>query len=152
MMSSKRRGGASRTRHKRRGRVAEVSPITRPCDRRVSTRHLLSLAPCYPVFSFTFFDTPCLAKQHFRLREQKLRSLVGPGRLASTTSAVVGTAQDEMMTVQETSPATKKRSVDVAYEAKEDKKLSKSMSASSPSELRRDATDSFAITHAVSIA
>jgi hypothetical protein len=53
-------------------------------------------------------------------------NLVGPGRLASTTSAVVDTAQDEMKTVQETSPATKKRSVDVIDDSKDVMKVSRS--------------------------
>jgi hypothetical protein len=76
---------------------------------------------------------------------------IGPDHLASTTAAMVATAKDAVKTVK-ASPAMKKRSVDVIDEIRENKKVSKSMLASSPSELRHDFTFSFAITHTVSIA
>jgi hypothetical protein len=62
-------------------------------------------------------------------------NLIGLGQLALTTSAEVDTAKEAVKTVKKASPTMKKGSLDVADETKEDKKVSKSVSTSNPSEL-----------------
>jgi hypothetical protein len=102
--------------------------MARPCD-----------GASWRIFPFphlgVFFDTPCLAKQHSRLRQSTFRSLVVPARLASITSPAIHTAQDAVQTVKKASPATKKRSGNLSDEVREANNVSKAMSTSTPSDL-----------------